>query len=209
MWDFDAEKNLWFVKRKSDRVEYDERGTKFKSWTRVDLTEHSQAPFHNPSQDPKAWMFKRFVEDQVKCNFKHMPTAKSFTKRVKGVTDAYTGKGLKNVMWPATDKLKTIPNFKPLPEGTLDSMEFWTFDPSTTTAVIKLKNNRIRLIDHRDLLKFAERHIRRLASTQILVENPLFEVAAKPFTGTAAKIVEKGYWAGALGNADVHLLDLS
>ncbi|KAI3739301.1 hypothetical protein L2E82_29704 [Cichorium intybus] len=118
-----------------------------------------------------------FVEDQVKCNFKDMSTAKSFTKRAKGFRDAYIGKTLNNVIWPPTDKLKTIPISKPLPVGTLNSMEFWTFDHSTATAVIKLKNNQILLIDHRDLLKF---------------------VAAKPFTETAAKIVEKGYWAGAL-----------
>lgn len=183
--------------------------TKFTSWTRVDQTELARAPFHKPSNDPKVWMFKKFIEDQVKNNFKDMKTAKSFTKKAKGVRDPHTGKPIVNVMWPPTDKVKSIPISKPIPDGSLDNMELWAFDPSPTMVVIKLKNNQFGLIDPKDPLKFGERDIRRLASTQILTENPLFEVAAKPFTGMAARIVEKGYWAGALRDADVHLLDLS
>ncbi|KAI3779408.1 hypothetical protein L2E82_09125 [Cichorium intybus] len=109
---------------------------------------------------------------------------------------------------PATDKLKATPIGKPLPDGSLHNMEFWAFDPTSHTAVIKLGDNQIRLIEHKDLQMFGERDIKKLACIQIVCEIPLFEATAKPFTGTAIRIAEKGYWAGALARADMNLLDL-
>ncbi|CAI9302871.1 unnamed protein product [Lactuca saligna] len=36
----------------------------FNSWTKIDLAELSRAPFHNPSKDPNASNFKRFLDRQ-------------------------------------------------------------------------------------------------------------------------------------------------
>ncbi|KAI3791016.1 hypothetical protein L2E82_04541 [Cichorium intybus] len=98
-------------------MKYYERKNQFTSWTRVDLAELAHAPFHNPSKDPKASMLKRFIEDQVKNNFKDMITASSFTKKGKGVRDPHTGKPMVNVTWPPTDKVKSIPISKPNLDG--------------------------------------------------------------------------------------------
>ncbi|KAL4573627.1 hypothetical protein LXL04_020440 [Taraxacum kok-saghyz] len=176
------------------------RGKKvdFISWTKIDLSELLQAPFHNPSNIPKAWDFKSFLEDQAKKNFTGMKIDSSFTNKSKGVINPHTNKTMVNFMWP--------PTAKRLPDGTLDSMRFWVYDEATSTVVIRIYKTKIRLVDPKDLLKFGERDIRRLASMQIMTENLIFESATKAFIGMVVTIVEKKLWAGVLENADVHLV---
>ncbi|KAL7595519.1 hypothetical protein Lser_V15G29441 [Lactuca serriola] len=53
VWGFSAEKNIWVIKRSSGSVEYYKHQNDFCSWTKIDLTELSNAPFHNPSNDPR------------------------------------------------------------------------------------------------------------------------------------------------------------
>ena len=111
-----------------------------------------------------------------------------------------------NVMWPSTAKAKSVPISKRLPDGTLDTIQFWVYDEATTTVVIRLKSTQIRLVDPKDLLKFGERDIHTLSNFQIMTENSIFEEAAKVFTGMVATIIEKKLWAGALDRTDVHLV---
>ncbi|CAI9279561.1 unnamed protein product [Lactuca saligna] len=175
--------------------------------TKVDLSELIHAPFHNPNNDTIAWSLKNFLETKVKNNFKGLKTASSFTKKAKGVIDPRTNKTMVNVMWQSTKQAKRIPLPKRLPEGTLDSMQLWVYDEATATVVIKLKKNQFRIVDPKDLLKFGERDIHTLSNFQIIVENELFEAAAKAFTGMVATTTDKKLWAGTFDQGDVHLVE--
>ncbi|CAI9295065.1 unnamed protein product [Lactuca saligna] len=62
MWAFDPETNLWVVKRNSRASECYKSTLDFNSWTKTDLAELSRAPFHNPSENPSASNFKRFLD---------------------------------------------------------------------------------------------------------------------------------------------------
>ncbi|CAI9260921.1 unnamed protein product [Lactuca saligna] len=68
----------------------------------TDLAELSRAPFHNPSDDPSASNFKRFLDRQVKENFPKMKTARALYQKDKDVLDPELGKPMKIIMWPAT-----------------------------------------------------------------------------------------------------------
>ena len=59
-WGFHDTLNMWIVRRKSGNTELYKDYPEFHSWTMVDLSELSNAPFENPSQDPKATHFKLF-----------------------------------------------------------------------------------------------------------------------------------------------------
>ncbi|CAI9271407.1 unnamed protein product [Lactuca saligna] len=96
----------------------------FNSWTKTDLAELSMAPFHNPSEDPNASNFKRFLDRQVKENFPSMKTAKALYKKDKDVLDPETGEPMKIILWPATKKQKEIPIPQHFHKGYLDDMEF-------------------------------------------------------------------------------------
>ncbi|CAI9289171.1 unnamed protein product [Lactuca saligna] len=135
MWGFEADRNMWIVKRKSFNIEYYVKKIDFMSWEKVDLADLVHTPFHNPTNDPNAWAFKRFLEDKAKMNFVGMKTVASFIKMSKGFLDPHTNK------------------------------------------------------------------------TLLMMENEMFEAAAKTFTGMIAAIIDKEFWAGALGDSDVHIVD--
>ena len=86
-------------------------------------------------------------------------------------------------------------------------MECWVFDEITSAAVIKLKNGCIRLYDRRDLLEFRTWDIRHLSNFQILVAEDAFEDAAKVYTTMVAEILNKRMWNGAMGQADVMVVN--
>ncbi|KAL4573531.1 hypothetical protein LXL04_020341 [Taraxacum kok-saghyz] len=134
VWGVDDDRELWFVKRKSGNV----------------------APFHNPSNEPKAWAFKSSLEDQAKKNFTRMKIASSFTKKAEGVINPHKNKTMVNVMWPPTAIVKSVPISKRFPDGTLDAMQFRVYDEATSTVVIPMLKTQIRLVDPKDLLKFGE-----------------------------------------------------
>ncbi|KAL7606254.1 hypothetical protein Lser_V15G18890 [Lactuca serriola] len=206
-WGFLDTKNIWVVKRNSGNVEYYKHQNDFCSWTKVDLTELSNAPFHNPSNDPRGTDFKLFLENQVKRKLDGMKTADSFVKKVKGVFDPNTNRTIKNVMSPPIKKMNQIPIIQQPPDGSLLNMKYWVFDEATATAVIKLATGVIRLLEAKDLLKFGERDIRTLVKHQIVVNNDILEIAAKEFTGMVGEIINKRMWAGALGSSDVMIVD--
>ncbi|CAI9259280.1 unnamed protein product [Lactuca saligna] len=106
MWGFDHELKLWVVKRNPCNSEYYNNIHDFWSWMKVDLSELSKAPFHNPSKNPSAYNFKRFLEKQVKDKFPIMKTAKSLIRRDKEVLDPETDEPMEIMLWPTTRQLK-------------------------------------------------------------------------------------------------------
>ena len=206
MWGYDKSRKLWIVKRNSGKIEYYDKKVAFTSWTKVDLSELSNAPFYNPTKDNAAWNFKRFLENQVKQGFPNMSTAESVLKKDRGRRDPQTGKRLKKVVWPATAKVKLIPMPAPIADGALSEFEFWYFDGVTAVAVVRTRTHQYKLIEPRDLLKFGENDIKLLARTQIKVPEPIFEEAAKEFTKYAALIANRRIWHGAIEDDDAVLI---
>ncbi|CAI9302403.1 unnamed protein product [Lactuca saligna] len=94
MWGFEVEKKMWVVIRKSRNIEYCEKKIEFVSWTKVDLAELVHTPFHNSTNDPNAWAFKKFLEDKAKMNFEGMTTTSSFIKKANDVIDPHTNKNV-------------------------------------------------------------------------------------------------------------------
>ena len=207
MWGFEVDKKMWVVKRKSKNIKYYAKMTDFVSGTIVDLAELVHAPFHNPTNDPNVWAFKNFLEDKAKMNFEGMKTTSSFIKETKDIIESYTNKTLVNVMWPPTTKAKKIPITQRLLDGLLNDLLFWVYDEATTTMVIKMKKDQIQLVDPRDLLKFVEHDIHMLSKHLLMVENEMFEAAAKDFTSMIATIINKKWWAGALDDSDMHIME--
>ena len=62
------------VKRKSGNSEYYQHKNDFGSWTKVDLIELDNAPFHNLSNGPRGSGSKLFLDNQVKRKFVGMKT---------------------------------------------------------------------------------------------------------------------------------------
>ena len=108
MWGFQDDLDLWVVKKNHGNTEYYQDTHDFFSWTKVELTELSEAPFQNPSKDPKAFNFKRFLERQVKENFTGMKTADSLIRRDQEVLDPRTNEPMKIALWPPTKQLNEI-----------------------------------------------------------------------------------------------------
>ena len=81
-------------------------------------------------------------------------------------------------------------------------MEFWAYDDETATAAIKFKNREevLRLISAKDLLRFRERDIHTLARHQIICRKEVMEVASKEFIGMVATISNEKLWMGIMEN---------
>ena len=93
---------MWTVLRKSGNSEHYRDSHDFSSWTRVDLSELSRAPFSNLTNNPQATQFKHFLEDQVKKAFPAMKTVDSVIVEHSDIIDPKTNKPLQVVMWLAT-----------------------------------------------------------------------------------------------------------
>ncbi|CAI9264703.1 unnamed protein product [Lactuca saligna] len=181
---------------------------KYSDWLGIlDLTEISEAPFSNSSNDPRANDFKLFLENQVRRGFDGMKTTEFFLKTVKDVFDLITNKSFENVMWHPTKQMKKIPIIKNFCDGSLCNMQYWVYDDATTTAIIKFKDGVFHLVDKKYLLQFGERDIHNLAAHQILCNQEIIKVAAKEFTSMIAKIIEKKMWLGAMGRSDVLVIE--
>ncbi|CAI9290731.1 unnamed protein product [Lactuca saligna] len=181
----------------------------FNSWTKTEIAELSRAPFHNPSEDPNASNFKRFLDRQVKENFPSIKTAKALYKKDIYVLDPETSEPMKIILWPATKKQKEIPIPQHFHEGYLNDMEFWAYDDETATAAIKFKNREhvLRLINAKVLLHFRERDIRTLAYHQIICRKDVMEAATKEFTAMVATIINGRLWMGSMGRSDMRLFE--
>ena len=151
--------------------------------------------------------FRRVIH-QAEKGFSGFKTAESILKRSKGLYHPVTGKRLFHVMWPPTTKVTNFPIVEPYPEHTLRNMEFWMFDENNASAVIRLPECQIVMMDPNHLMRFREHDIKKLARTQILTpENDNFEVAAKEYTGFAAKIVRQRMWTGSFAPGEVRMWD--
>jgi hypothetical protein len=203
-WGYDADSDIWFVKRKSLKVEYYKHIYDFSSWTSVDLADLAQAPFYNPSLNNVAHNFKIFLSNQHRKGFKDMKTAKSWIK--SGARDPTTKKRVRRVMWPKTDQVKQVPVKKALPDGSLNTLQFWAFDAKTATVKIMTLHSCISLYDPKDLFMFREQDIRRLAATKILHDKSMFDPAFKQFQQMADDIVAQELWAEKLAQSEAHVL---
>ena len=98
---------------------------------------------------------------------------------------------MKIIRWPATKQQKEIPIPQHFHEGYLDNIEFWAYDDETATAAIKFKDREqvLRLINAKYLLRFRERDIQTLARHQIICRKDTMEAAAKEFTAVVASII--------------------
>ncbi|KAI3795470.1 hypothetical protein L1987_38125 [Smallanthus sonchifolius] len=91
-WDFDPEKNLYVIKRKSVRLEYYKSANDFSILTKLDLHQLNEAYFENKGRNGQARMFRTFLNEQCLTNFAKMKTDESTLKKAKGVKDPRTGK---------------------------------------------------------------------------------------------------------------------
>lgn len=121
-WGFYDRLNMWIVKHKISSVEYYKDVHDFSSWTRVDLSELSNAPFSNPSNDPRSNHFKLYLENQVKNGYTGMKTAKSILKQFPDVIDPKANKPFKTVMWPPTNQVRQIPILHNFCDGSLKNI---------------------------------------------------------------------------------------
>ena len=65
----------------------------------------------------------------------------------------------------------------------------------------------LRLISAKDLLRFRERDIRTLSRHQIICRKDVMEAAAKVFTGMVATIINGRLWMGSMGMSDLKLFE--
>lgn len=121
--------------------------------------------------------------------------------------DPNTNKRMKIVMWSPTKKLKVIPIVRHFHDGSLDNVQFWSFNETIATVVIKFPTGTHRLVTARDLLKLGERDIHTLSRHQIVCKKKLMESGAKEFTSMIAMIIDKKMWLGAMGKSEEMLIE--
>ncbi|KAL4568305.1 hypothetical protein LXL04_023914 [Taraxacum kok-saghyz] len=171
-WGYDEDKRLFYVTRNSKREEYFKYRSQFHSFTAL-----------------------------ARKGFPNFQTAKARITRIRGMLDE-NGNTYTHVMWPPTDKENVIPIARPLPDGSLRTIEFWVYDSTSLSAVIKTEKNCIRVRNAKDLVMFREHDIKILSRVQITVLDPSFEEAAKDYTSMVAHIINKKFWAGAYDGMD-------
>ena len=116
---------------------------------------------------------------------------------------------MKIMLWPTTNQVKEIPIPQHFHDGYLDNIEFWAFDDETTIAAIKFRNREdvLRLVSAKDLLRFKERDIHTLARHQIIRRKEVMEATAKEFTRMVATIINEKLWMGSMGKSDLRLFE--
>ncbi|MFS7927180.1 hypothetical protein Hanom_Chr04g00305941 [Helianthus anomalus] len=188
-WGYDHDRKRWWIKRKVGPVEWYKRPGQFQSFTKVDLTELSKAPYADDKPGGPGHMFLERLKREVQHNFPSMRTAESFVKPVKGVRDPFTKKRMKIVHWPVTDKEKVIPLVKKIPKGALKSLHFWAYDECLGQAVFVCDGDvSFRLVDVVDVLNIALEDLEVLAQNQIRATEK-YEGIAKEWTSAVAAAI--------------------
>ncbi|KAJ0637008.1 hypothetical protein HanOQP8_Chr17g0668741 [Helianthus annuus] len=82
-WGFDHDRKRWWIKRKVGPVEWYKHPGQFQSFTKVDLTELSNAPYVDDKPGGPGHMFFERLKREVLHNFPSMRTAESFVNRLK------------------------------------------------------------------------------------------------------------------------------
>ncbi|MFS7953873.1 hypothetical protein Hanom_Chr07g00623671 [Helianthus anomalus] len=185
-WGFDHDRKRWWIRRKVGPVEWYKHPGQFQSFTKVDLTNLSKAPYVDDKPGGPGYMFFERLKREVLNNFPSMRTAESFVKSARGVRDPYTNKRMKIVHWPVTDKEKIIPLVKKIPKGALKTLHFWAYDERLGQAVIVCDDEvNFRLVDQLDLLNLAYEDMEVLAQNQIRATEK-YEAIAKGLTTAVA-----------------------
>ncbi|KAJ0652892.1 hypothetical protein HanOQP8_Chr15g0577371 [Helianthus annuus] len=188
-WGFDHDRKRWWIKRKVGPVEWYKHPGQFQSFTKVDLTDLSKAPYVDDKPGGPGYLFFERLKREVLKGFPSMRTAESIVKPAKGVRDSYTHKRMKIVHWPVTDKEKVIPLVRKIPQGALKFLQFWTYDERLGQAVIVCDHNvDFRLVDPVDLLNVAHEDLEVLARHQIRATEK-YEEIAKAWTGAVASAI--------------------
>ncbi|KAM0017116.1 hypothetical protein Hdeb2414_s0028g00704361 [Helianthus debilis subsp. tardiflorus] len=195
-WGYDHDRKRWWIKRKVGPVEWYKRPGQFQSFTKVDLTDLSNAPYVDDKPNGPGYAFFERLKREVAKGFPSMKTADSIVKPAKGIRDPYTNKRMKIVHWPATDKEKTIPLVRKIPKGALKTMHFWAYDERLGQAVIVCDDDASYcLVDQIDLLNLAVEDLEVLASNQIRATEK-YEEIAKGWTSAVASVMhihKKGF----------------
>ncbi|KAF5815686.1 hypothetical protein HanXRQr2_Chr03g0125821 [Helianthus annuus] len=171
-WGFDHDRKRWWIKRKVGPVEWYKHPGQFQSFTKVDLTELSKAPYVDDNPGGPGYVFFERLKREVLHNFPSMRTAECFVKPAKGIRDPFTKKRMKIVLWPVTDKEKMIPLVKKIPKGALKSLHFWAYDKRLGQAVF--------VCDGDDLEVLAQNQIRATEK---------YEEIAKGWTAAVASAI--------------------
>ncbi|MFS7984309.1 hypothetical protein Hanom_Chr11g00984971 [Helianthus anomalus] len=147
-----------------------------------------RAPCADPRADGPGWALFRKLEYEVKHNFPYMKYAKTYLKRAPGVRNPDTGKPMKTVIWPPTQKDKRISLSKKFTKGCLKNLKFWLYDENMGEAILACDDNTNILADPNDLISFYQEVLEVLARNQILSTNT-YEVCAKMWTNDVANIM--------------------
>ncbi|KAJ0839389.1 hypothetical protein HanPSC8_Chr14g0606221 [Helianthus annuus] len=195
-WGYDHDRKRWWIKRKVGPVEWYKHSGQFQSFTKVDLTDLSNAPYVDDKPGGPGYAFFERLKREVARGFPSMRTADSIVKPAKGIRDPYTNKRMKIVHWPATDKEKTIPLVRKIPKGALKTLHFWAYDERLGQAVIVCDGDASYcLVDQIDLLNLAVEDLEVLASNQIRATEK-YEEIAKGWTSAVASVLhiqKKGF----------------
>ncbi|KAM0052321.1 hypothetical protein Hdeb2414_s0007g00246901 [Helianthus debilis subsp. tardiflorus] len=195
-WGYDHDRKRWWIKRKVGPVEWYKRSGQLQSFTKVDLTDLSNAPYVDDKPNGPGYAFFERLKREVAKGFPSMRTADSIVRPAKGIRDPYTHKRMKIVHWPATDKEKTIPLVRKIPKGALKTMHFWAYDERLGQAVIVCDGEASYcLVDQIDLLNLAVKDLEVLASNQIRATEK-YEEIAKGWTSAVASVMhihKKGF----------------
>ncbi|KAF5805894.1 hypothetical protein HanXRQr2_Chr05g0214801 [Helianthus annuus] len=188
-WGFDHDRRRWWIKRKVGPVEWYKAPAQFQTFTKIDLTNLSNAPYVDDKPGGRGHLFYERLKREVLRGFPSMHTAESLVKPVKGVRDPYTNKRMKVVHWPATDKEKVIPLVRKIPKGALKSLHFWAYDERLGQTVIVCDDDvNFRLVDQVDLLNLAYEDLEVLAQNQIRATEK-YEEIAKGWTAAVASAI--------------------
>ncbi|MFS7980351.1 hypothetical protein Hanom_Chr10g00938411 [Helianthus anomalus] len=171
---FDHDRKRWWIKRKVGPVEWYKHPGQFQSFTKVDLTNLSKAPYVDDKPGGPGYVFFERLKREVLHNFPSMRTTESFVKPAKGIRDPYKNKRMKIVHWPVTDKEKMIP---------------LAYDERLGQAVIVCDDDvSFRLVDQVDLLNLAYEDLEMLARNQIRATEK-YEEIAKGWTAAVASAI--------------------
>ncbi|KAJ0800218.1 hypothetical protein HanPI659440_Chr03g0100491 [Helianthus annuus] len=189
-WGFDLDRRRRWIKRKVGPVEWYKNPAQFHTFTKVDLIILSKSPYVDDKPGGRRYLSFERLQRKVARGFPSMHTVESIISSAKGVRDPHTNKGTKIVSWPPTDKEKTIPLVKKIPNGAQKTMRLWAYDETLGQAVIVCDGDETyRLIDLVDLLNLDRENLEVLAQIQIRATEK-YEVVAKDWTSAVAGVLQ-------------------
>ncbi|MFS7937714.1 hypothetical protein Hanom_Chr05g00430921 [Helianthus anomalus] len=177
------------LKIKVGPVKWYKNPAQFQTFTRVDLITLPKSPYVDVSLADVDICFLKDCKERWLVDFL-MHTAESIVTPAKGFRDPRTNKRMKIVSWPPTDKEKTIPLVKKIPNGALRTIHFWAYDEWLGQSVIVCDGEEsYRLTDPIDLLNLNQENLEILARSQIRVTEK-FEFVAKDWTSAVAGVLQ-------------------